>query len=120
MSYSTSNSSDDAPVAIGEGSGSNNISTVVVTKVDPKVKAKTMVFSKKNLTINTEPKVVVTVRGSGDEAPMVYNEDTNEARPSGDKAKTIYFNKLRNNDELTIDGQGEPLFMIDGKEAKEY
>ena len=118
MSYSISKSSDDAPVAIEE-SGSKNVSAVVITKVDPKVKAKTMAFSKKNLTINTEPKVAVTIRGSGDnDAPQVYTEDINEVRPSGDKLKKIYFNKLGNNDELTIDGQGEPLFMIDGKEAK--
>jgi len=118
MSYSISKSSDEAPVAI-EGSGSNNVSAVTIVGVDPKVKAKTVVLSKKNLTINTEPKVAVTIRGSGDnDAPQVYTEDINEVRPSGDKVKKIYLNKLKINDELTIDGPGEKLFIVDGKEVK--
>jgi TonB-dependent SusC/RagA subfamily outer membrane receptor len=119
MNYSISKSSDEAPVAIGEGSGSNNISAVVITGVDPKVKAKTMAYTKKNIAITKDPKVAITISGSGDNgAPLVYTEDISEARPPGDKVKTIYFNKLRNNDELTIDGQGEPLLIIDGKQAK--
>jgi TonB-dependent SusC/RagA subfamily outer membrane receptor len=118
MSYSISKSSDEAPVAI-EGSGSNNVSAVTIVGVDPKVKAKTVVLSKKNLTINTEPKVAVTIRGSGDnDAPQVYTEDINEVRPSGDKVKKIYLNKLKINDELTIDGPGEKLFIVDGKEVR--
>jgi len=118
MSYSISKSSDEAPVAVA-GSGSNNVSAVTIVGADPKVKAKTMAFSKKNLTITTEPKVAVTIRGSGDnDAPQVYTENTNEAKPSVERINKIYVNKLRINDELTIDGDGEPLFMIDGKEAK--
>ena len=117
MSYSISNSSDDAPMAV-EGSGSNNVSAVTIVGVDPKVKAKVMAYTKKNITINGQPKVAVTARGSDDVAPQVYIEDTNEVRPSGDKVKKIYLNKLKINDELTIDGDGEPLFMIDGKETK--
>ena len=41
MSYSISKSSDDAPEVLEEGTGSKNISAVIITKIDPKVNAKT-------------------------------------------------------------------------------
>lgn len=142
MSYSISRSSDDAPEVVTEGSGSKNISTVIVTDMDPKVKVKTLTNVKKHIYITTAPKAEITTFNINTDSPdkldnekinldkkaraMVYlskhktGDELDDEKIDREKRvkDIVIFSKNRNNDQLTIDGQGQPLFIIDGKEAK--
>jgi len=117
MSYAISRSSDNA-TEVEDTNGSKNISTVVVSDVAPAVKAKTMTAVKNHVYVTAIPKTVVTV--NSDAAPEVVTVQGIEKLTVPDvKLNKIYLKKLGpNNDQLTIDGEGQPLFIIDGKEAK--
>ncbi len=110
-SISSTTSSDAAPVVVSTGSG--NSSAVVVTGIDTKVKPIAHVY------ITGSP--VTSVRINGKVAPMVKLNDVEidtlrvKAFP---KKNIVYLNKVRVNDEVTIDGPGDKLIIVDGKEVK--
>jgi TonB-dependent SusC/RagA subfamily outer membrane receptor len=110
MAYSTSTWSNNSADVVS-ADDNKAISYVTITGDTGKL-AKTKTF--KRIYITGSPKEVVTVRG--------LNGDTSTERREkiyvmADAKPVVYVSK-RNNDELTIDGNGQPLFMIDGKEVK--
>ena len=114
MTYSISSSSDDVST---DAEGSTNISTVIVADVKPKVNTKTSTTVKKLVYVNAMPKAELTV--SSDVAPEVITVDGIDKVivPDGKPRKIFVRGFKTNNDQLTIDGEGQPLFIIDGKEA---
>jgi bla regulator protein blaR1 len=115
MTYSISNSSDDVSADV---EGSKNISTVIVANVKPRVNTKTSTTVSKQVYVSADPKTVLTV--SSDVAPEVINvEGTDKVIVPDGKPRKIFVRGFNtNNDQLTIDGDGQPLFIIDGKEVK--
>jgi bla regulator protein BlaR1 len=115
MTYSISSSSDDVSA---DADGSRNIGTVIVADNKPKVSAKTSTTVKKQVYISAMPKAEVAV--SSDIAPEVITvEGTDKVTPPDGKPRKIFIRGFNTkNDQLTIDGEGKPLFIIDGKEAK--
>jgi len=109
-SVSTTTSSDAAPVAVV---GVGNSSAVTVTGIDTKVKPITRVY------ITGSPATSVKINGKV--APMVKLNDIEidtirvKAFP---KKNIVYLNKIRVNDETTIDGPGDKLIIVDGKQVK--
>ena len=117
MSYSISSSSSSADVST-DTDGNKNISTVIVADVKPKVNVKTSTTVKKLVYISAMPKAELTV--SSDVAPEVITvEGADKVTPPDGKPRKIFVRGFKtNNDQLTIDGEGQSLFIIDGKEAK--
>jgi hypothetical protein len=114
-SYSvhSSESSDDAPVAIR--SGGKNVSTAVVVSTD--VNNAVSVDKVNKVYINKAPKATVYVRSSDSVDPEIYvvgkpREDTD------DKTPRVYIDKHIDNDETIINNSGNELIIVDGKEAK--
>jgi len=115
ISYSiSSNTSPDGPpeppIAVDVKS---EAVTAIAMNTAPKVSTSVKTF--KNVSITKAPKVVVTVRG--------FSKDTldvdNQKIVLDKNVKTfVYTGKFKSNDELTINGAGEPLFIVDGKETK--
>ncbi len=66
------------------------------------------------------PKAELTV--SSDVAPEVITvEGTDKVIVPDGKPRKIFVRGFKtNNDQLTIDGEGQPLFIIDGKEVKNF
>ncbi|MDB5154073.1 MAG: hypothetical protein JWR54_2824 [Mucilaginibacter sp.] len=130
VSFSTTESSDDAPIAVE--AGANTITSVVVT-TDPKVNGKSKTWVKKNVTLAYAPKATVIVKNLDINTPVEANVDVETVVPPADvKAKIytsnytfnakepktkLYISKIRTNDETTLDNP-DMLFIIDGKEAK--
>jgi hypothetical protein len=117
MSYTISRSSDNA-TEVEDTDGSKNISAVVVSDVAPAARAKTMTAVKNHVYVTAIPKTAVTVNSNV--APEVVTvQGIEKLTPPNVKLNKMYLKKLSpNNDQLTIDGEGQPLFVIDGKEAK--
>ena len=116
MAYSINSSSSDEVSTDGEGS--RNVSAVTIVKANPKVKGKVATTVKNKVYVTAIPKTELTI--SSDVAPEVVTvQDFDKAGNLAGKPRKIFVNKLNlNNDQLTIDGDGQPLFIIDGKEAK--
>jgi hypothetical protein len=138
MAYST-NSSSSGDV-LTDDNGSRNISAVTVTGVNPKVSAKVATAVKSHVYVKAIPKTVVLV--SNDVAPdvklnyvtatpktdVILSEDAapnvvtvqgfDKAGNLDGKPRKVYVNKVNPDDQLIIDGEGQPLFVIDGKEVK--
>ncbi len=108
VSVYTTTSSDEAPAAIASGS---TISASVGSGRS---------YSTRAVTVNGSP---VTVRiNDADMAPMAkvngVEMDTVVFKNKGGRKNYIYLNKVRINDEATIDGPGDKLIIVDGKEVK--
>ncbi|MDO3626375.1 M56 family metallopeptidase [Mucilaginibacter sp. BT774] len=118
MSYTVARSSDNATEVEEETNSSKTINAVVVTGVSPAVKAKTMTAVKNHVYVTAKPSTDVLI--TSNDAPNVVTVQgfDKKGNPDG-KPKKIYVSKFNtNNDQLTIDGEGQPLFIINGKEAK--
>ena len=118
MSYTVARSSDNTTEVEEEANSSKTINAVVVTGVSPAVKAKTMTTVKNHVYVTAKPSTDVLI--TKDTAPEVVTVQGFEKPITIDgKPRKIYVSKFNtNNDQLTIDGEGQPLFIIDGKEAK--
>ncbi|WP_426671773.1 TonB-dependent receptor plug domain-containing protein [Mucilaginibacter sp. McL0603] len=102
-----------------ETNGNKNVSTVIVTDVAPKVKGKTLIL-KKDYHITGKPgSDMVITQDVAPEVITVEGININKATPPDGKPRKVFVRGFNtNNDQLTIDGEGQPLFIIDGKEAK--
>jgi len=139
MSYST-NSSSSGDV-LTDDDGSRNISAVTVTGVNPKVSAKVATSVKNHVYVKALPKTAVVVSNdvapdvklnyvtatpktdvvlSEDAAPnVVYVRGSEKPIVINGKPSRVYVRRLNDdNDQLTIDGDVKPIFIIDGKEVK--
>ncbi|HEY9000199.1 MAG TPA: M56 family metallopeptidase [Mucilaginibacter sp.] len=116
MAYSiNSSSSDDVSV---NGEGSKNVNAVTIVGVNPKVTTKVSANGKSYVYVKAMPKTNVVV--SDDVAPEVVTVQGYKrlVTPDG-KPEKIYVSKFTpDNDQLTINSGGKPLFIIDGKEVK--
>jgi bla regulator protein blaR1 len=101
-----------------ETNGSKNVSAVIITDVAPTVKSKTLTIVKKDVNIIVKPSNDILI--TRDVAPEVITvEGSDKVSPPDDKPRKIFVRGFKtNNDQLTIDGEGQPLFIIDGKEVK--
>ena len=111
VSVSTSESWDDAPMAVASGT---NVSTNVVVRTTPKVSTK--MTTVKHVYITKSPKTVVSVSKEEVIAPEVITENI-DVKPALDDVKAKVYYIKSHNDETTIDNPNM-LFIIDGKEAK--
>ena len=131
MAYTINSSSDNITESTEETNGSKNVSVVNVTGVSPMVKAKAMTSVKNHVYVTAKPKADVMlnyattipetdVKLNSDAAPEVVTvQGFNKAGTPEGKPRKIYITGAKsNNDQLTIDGEGQPLFIINGKEAK--
>jgi len=128
MTYTITSDNKSSDVLAEETNDSKNVSTVIVTDVAPRANVKTATTVKKNFHIMAKPSndIVITAKPNtdflvtSDEAPATVKvERFDKVTPLNGKPMKVYFNKLNtSNDQLTIDGEGQPLFIIDGKEAK--
>ncbi len=136
--YSISSSSANTTAIAEDTDRTKNVSAVTITGVNPKVSAKVASTVKSHVyiitkpgkdvlvTTNDTPKVITvvgyakTTRPDVKPAPEAITvQGFDQARTSTGKPKILYLNKLNdNNDQLTFDGAGQPLFLIDGKETK--
>jgi bla regulator protein BlaR1 len=117
MAYNISSSSDNNTEIKDDTNGSKNISAVTIAGVAPTVKAKTMTYVKKNVsaTPKNDGDVAITL-----DAPEVVNLTSPDKVTVADtKPKRVYVTGFKSNaDQLTIEGDGHPIFMVDGKEVK--
>ncbi|HTK19557.1 MAG TPA: M56 family metallopeptidase [Mucilaginibacter sp.] len=131
MAYTINSSSDNITESTEETNSSKNVSAVTVTGVSPMVKAKAMTTVKNHVYVTAKPSTDVNlnyvtavpetdVKLNSDAAPEVVTvQGFNKAGTPEGKPRKIYITGAKsNNDQLTIDGKGQPLFIIDGKEAK--
>jgi len=80
------------------------------------VNVKTSTSVKKQVYVSAMPKAEVSV--SSDVAPEVITvEGTDKTTPPDGKPRKVFIRGFTNNDRLTIDGEGQSLFIIDGKET---
>jgi TonB-dependent SusC/RagA subfamily outer membrane receptor len=115
--YAISSSADNAIEVEGDTDGSKNISAVTVTGVAPVAKVKSMTYVKKNVSVSAKPSSDVAITLDAPEVVNVTSSDKIIATDS--KIRKVYVKGFKgNSDQLTIDGDGQPLFIIDGKEAK--
>ena len=116
MAYST-NSSSSGDV-LTDDNGSRNISAVTVTGVSPKVSAKVATTIKSHVYVTAKPSKDVLI--TSDVAPkVVYVDGTDKPITINGKPSRVYVRGLNDdNDQLTIDGDIKPIFIIDGKEVK--
>jgi bla regulator protein BlaR1 len=103
-----------------------NVNTVVIAG-EPKIETKT-VITKKNMTFAYAPKSTVIVKNI--DADSTYEVKVNTIKINPDiKLKPMVMNlktvklkpmvfKVGTNDETTIDGPGDKLFIVNGKETK--
>ena len=116
--YAINSSSDNATEIAEETNSSKNISAVTITGVAPVVKAKAMTIVKNHVYVTAKPSADVLI--TKDVTPAVVTvQGFNKAGTPEGKPRKIYVTGFKsNNDQLTIDGDGKPLFIINGKEAK--
>ncbi|MFI5161834.1 MAG: M56 family metallopeptidase [Sphingobacteriales bacterium] len=118
VSYSVSNSasisSDDAPAAVASNFGNSSGVTLVVTDSKVKTAANSVVY------VTGKPVTNVRITGTN-LAPVVrlngLELDTVKVKGIG-KKNIVYLNKVRINDETTLDSPGNKLIIVDGKEVK--
>jgi bla regulator protein BlaR1 len=135
--YSISSSSDKTTAIVGDTGRTKNVSTVTIvgadnikTKVATGVKNEVYVIGnpKTDLKLNSDvaPTVKLNyvtaipktdVKLNSDVAPNVVT--VGQVATTDNIPAKIYLKGLNtNNDQLTLDGDGRPLFIIDGKEVK--
>jgi len=116
VSTSSSNSSSDNAPEVAVYTNSKTISSNVAVAKPTKIYVKSDL---KNHVYVTSPKTVVSVNGAYTVAPKVAADqalvlsDAPKAKGKG----MVYLN-YKPNDETTLDGPGDKLIIIDGKEAK--
>lgn len=117
MAYSVNSSSSDDVLTDDEGN--RNVSAVTITGVNPKVSAKVATTVKSLVYVTAKPSKDILIT-SNDAAPNVVTVKGYKRLVTADgKPEKIYVRGFNDdNDQLTIDGDGHPIFVIDGKEVK--
>ncbi|MBS1523293.1 MAG: TonB-dependent receptor plug domain-containing protein [Bacteroidetes bacterium] len=118
VTYSINSSSSDGVSSDSEGS--KNVSAVTVTGVNPKVSTKVATTIKGQVYVAAKP-VHDVVIASDDAAPEVITVKGYKRLATIDgKPAKIYVRGMNDddNDQLTIQGKGHPIFIIDGKEVQ--
>lgn len=135
MTYSISSSSSD-DVTVNE-KDTKNISAVTVTGVNSKVKSAVSANVKNHVYVIANPKTDLKLNSEGAGVKLNYvivnpktdlklNDDAapkavtiNKVFTTDNKPAKIYVKGFStNHDQLTIDGDGQPIYIIDGKEVK--
>lgn len=120
--YSISSSSDNTAIA-DDTNRTKNVSTVTIvgadnikTKVATSVKNQVYVIANPKTDLKLNSDVAPNVKLNSSAAPEVATVQSFQVKPLNGKPQKLYL--LNSNDgQLTFDGTGQPLFIIDGKET---
>ena len=117
----TTESSDAAPVAATANIAYKASASIGSGRSYSNYTAKTVNINGKTVTVNGSPVTAVRINGE-DMAPMVtlngVEIDTLVSRDKRNHKNIVYLTKVRSNDETTIDGPGDKLIIVDGKEVR--
>ena len=124
--YNISSSSVKTTSITADTDRTKNVNVVTITGVNSGVKSTVSADVKNRVYVTGIAKTTVKLNGevapvlklNSDVAPEAVTVQGYRITPLNSKPKKLYLNKLSNGEQLTIDGDGQPLIIVDGKEVK--